>query len=140
MIISFEASSPDRALLDRLPLLKPQPKNQKPVDQRFVPRFTKQLEPFKAKEGVCITLNVEFVSNPASDVIWYKDGFQMQSSEDFHIESSATTSSLRIKEAFKSDSGMYQVKLFNEMGMAQTKAYLTVTPGKFAFKHNIALK
>lgn len=112
-------------------LLKPPQKHQKPADTRFAPRFTKQLEPLKIKEGISITLNVDFTSNPASEVMWYKDGFQMQSSEDFHIESTATTSSLRIKEAFKSDSGMYQVKLFNEVGLAQSRAYLTVTPGIF---------
>jgi hypothetical protein len=105
-------------------------KQQKPVDTRFGPKFTKQLEPFKSQEGKVITLSVEFTSNPASEVIWYKDGFQMQSSEDFHIESTTTSSSLRIREAFKSDTGMYQVKLFNEVGVAQTRAYLSIVPGR----------
>lgn len=120
-----------------MPLLKPAPKQQKPADSRFGPKFTKQLEPFHAKEGIVITLKVEFAGNPAPEVIWYKDGFKMQSSEDFHIDSNATSSSLRIREAFKSDSGMYQVKIFNEVGIAQTKAYLTVTPGKLKFKNLI---
>jgi hypothetical protein len=63
----------------------------------------------------------------------------MQSSEDFFIETTSKTCSLRIKKTFKSDTGMYQVKLFNEVGIAQSKAYLTVTPGKFynMFKLNV---
>ena len=121
-------STPERKFLDRLPLIKPMPKPQKQQDSRFAPKFVKQLEPVKTTESVVIKLEVEFESNPAPEVVWYKDGFQMQSSEDFHIESTDKKSSLRIKEAFKSDSGMYQVKLFNEVGIAQTKAYLTVTP------------
>lgn len=119
--------------LERLPLLKPIPKQQKPVDTRFGPKFTRQLEPMKHREGGVIILSVEFTSNPQSEVTWYKDGFQMQSSEDFFIESTATSSSLRIREAFKSDTGMYQVKVFNEVGVAQTKAYLSVIPGIYIY-------
>lgn len=115
-----------------MPLLKPMPKAQKPADTRFAPKFTKQLEPLKYKESSAITLSVEFTSNPVSEVIWYKDGFQMQSSEDFFIESTPTSSSLKIREAFKSDTGMYQVKIFNEVGIAQTKAYLSVIPGFYS--------
>lgn len=111
-----------------MPLLRPPPKQKKSTDTRFAPKFTKTLEPKKVKESLCVALEVEFTSNPASEVIWYKDGFLMQSSEDFHIESTATSSTLKIKEAFKSDSGMYQVKAFNEVGLTQTKAYLTVNP------------
>lgn len=125
---STEISSEERKVLDRLPLLKPLPKQQKPTDSRYAPKFSKQLEPFKVTEGVVVLLSVEFSANPNPEAIWYKDGFQMQSSEDFFIETTATKSSLRIREAFKSDSGMYQVKIFNEVGIAQTKAYLTVTP------------
>ena len=116
--------------MDRLPLIKPIQKHQKMPDTRFAPQISKQLEPAHVREGVLVVASVEFTSNPESEVIWYKDGFQMQSSEDFHIETTATSSSLRIREAFKSDSGMYQVKAFNEVGVAQSKAYLTVTPNE----------
>ena len=121
-------STPERKFLERLPLNKPTPRPQKQTDSRFAPRFTKQLEPIKAIESTVITLEVEFEANPAPEVVWYKDGFLLQSSEDFHIDSTGKKSVLRIREAFKSDTGMYQVKLFNEVGLAQTKAYLTVTP------------
>ncbi len=118
----------ERKVLDRLPLLKAPVKHAKTPDTRFGPQFSKQLEPMHVKEGIQVVLSVEFTSNPDSEVIWYKDGFQMQSSEDFHIETTSTGSSLRIREAFKSDSGMYQVKAFNEVGVTQSRAYLTVTP------------
>ncbi len=120
----------ERKVLDRLPLLKAPAKHAKALDTRFGPQFAKQLEPMHVKEGIVVTLSVEFTSNPDSDVIWYKDGFLMQSSEDFHIETTNVSSSLRIREAFKSDSGMYQVKAFNEVGVAQSRAYLTVTPNE----------
>lgn len=117
--------------MDRLPLLKPQQKQQKQVDNRFGPKITKQLEPAKVVEGLPYTLLVEYTANPFCEAIWYKDGFQMQSSEDFFIENNGKQCSLKIKKTFKSDTGMYQVKLFNEVGLAQSKAYLTVTPGAF---------
>ncbi len=115
--------------MDRLPLLKPHHKQQKQIDNRFAPVISKQLEPAKVVEGRPYILSVEYTANPPPEVIWYKDGFQMQSSEDFYVESTATTCSLKIKKTFKSDTGMYQVKLFNEVGLAQSRAYLTVTPG-----------
>lgn len=124
----LKVSSEERKQLDRLPLLKPIQKQQKPVDSRSGPKFSKLLEPSKSREGNVVTLSVEFSANPEPEVIWYKDGFQMQSSEDFNIESTHSTSSVRIREAFKSDSGMYMAKIFNEVGIAQTKAYLTVIP------------
>ena len=118
--------------MDRLPLLAPKQKQKTVIDNRFAPKFTKQLEPQSGTEDVCIILSVEFTSSPASEAIWYKDGFQMQSSEDFMINSNATSSSLKIKKAYKSDSGMYQVKIFNEVGVAQSRAYLTVNPADLA--------
>ena len=122
-------TTPERTILDRLPMLNPHVKMvNKPADTRFAPVFTKQLEPTKVNEGTSMLLVVEYKAVPDSEVFWYKDGFQMQSSEDFHIDSTGQKSTLKIKEAFKSDSGMYQVKLFNEVGVAQCKAYLTVTP------------
>jgi hypothetical protein len=127
---NFKVTAEERKVLDRLPLLKAPAKHAKALDTRFGPQFAKQLEPMHVKEGIVVTLSVEFTSNPDSDVIWYKDGFLMQSSEDFHIETTNVSSSLRIREAFKSDSGMYQVKAFNEVGVAQSRAYLTVTPNE----------
>jgi hypothetical protein len=77
-----------------------------------------------------VALRVEFNAVPAPEVMWHKDGFLLQSSLDFMIESTATSSTLTIKEAFISDTGVYQVKLLNEVGMEQTKAYLNVTASK----------
>jgi hypothetical protein len=120
----------ERKVLDRLPLVRPHAKQAKLPDGRFGPLISKQLEPMHVKEGIVVTLSIDFTSVPDSEVIWYKDGFVMQSSEDFHIETTSHGSSLRIREAFKSDSGMYQVKPFNEVGVAQSRAYLTVTPNE----------
>ena len=126
-------TTPERTILDRLPMLNPHAKpHAKIVDPRFLPVFKKQLEPTKVKEGASILLTVEFEAVPAPEVFWYKDGFQMQSSNDFFIDSTMKMSSLKIREGFKSDSGMYQVKLFNEMGSAQSRAYLAVVPANLA--------
>lgn len=109
-------------------LSRPKPKHKEVVDNRTQPKFTRPLEPLNVLEGPGIELRVEFTATPTAEVFWYKDGLQMESSIDFHIESTATGSLLRIKEAYKSDSGIYQVKLFNEVGVAQSKAYLSVIP------------
>ncbi len=122
-------TTPERTVLDRLPMLNPHHKEKpKALETRFLPSFTIPLNPTKVPEGPQVMLKVEFKANPAPEINWYKDGFQMQSSNDFKIESTATSSTLSIREAFKSDSGMYMVKLFNEMGSASTRAYFSVVP------------
>ena len=100
-------------------------------DNRVTPKFTKELEPLNIAEGTNLDLEVEFTGVPAPEVMWYKDGLQMESSVDFHIETTASRSVLKIREAYKSDSGIYHVKLFNEIGVVQSKAYLSVIPGNF---------
>lgn len=77
-----------------------------------------------------VKLEVQFNAIPQPEVIWYKDGYHLISSLDFQIETTANSSSLTIREAFLSDTGVYQVKLMNEVGVAQTKAYLNVTASK----------
>ena len=95
------------------------------------PTFTKELEAKKAREGEVIKFEVNFNSVPAPIISWYKDGYQIQSSKDFIVEGSANLSSLTMREGFISDSGVYQVKLFNEVGVAQSKCYLKVLSSKF---------
>ena len=126
-------TTPERVILDRLPMLNPPHKHApKPADPRFLPVFTKQLEPAKIREGLGARLEVAYKAVPAPEVFWYKDGFQMQSSSDFKIDTEANKSTLTIREAFRSDSGMYQAKLFNEMGSSASRAYFTVVPEHLA--------
>ena len=65
------------------------------------------------------------------EVVWYKHGYQLQNSIDFQITTTDNTSKLVIREAYISDSGDYQVKIFNEIGDEQTKSQLEVLSSKF---------
>ncbi len=110
--------------------LKPR-KVQKVADDRLEPSFTKHPPNLNVIEGATVEISAEFTGvPPVREVFWYKDGLQMESSVDFHIESTATKSLLRIREAYKSDSAIYTVKLFNLAGVAQSKSYLAVNSGK----------
>ncbi len=123
-------TTPERKLMERVSALAPSGLRSKThADSRITPKFTKELEPLSIAEGTSLDLTVEFNGVPAPEVFWYKDGLQMESSIDFHIETASNKSTLKIREGYKSDSGIYQVKLFNEIGVAQTKAYLGVIPG-----------
>lgn len=129
----FKVTTPERKLMERVSTLsRPKQKHATHADNRVPPKFIRQLEPKNATEGDEILLSVEFTGNPTSEVFWYKDGLQMESSVDFHIESTSTGSVLKIREGYKSDSGIYQVKLFNEVGIAQCKAYLSIVPSNSA--------
>ena len=112
---------------------------QKPkiTDDRVPPRFTRDLGHLNAPEGRPVELSAEFTAvPPVREVFWYKDGLQMESSVDFHIQSTSTRSVLRIRQAYKSDSSFYQVKVFNVAGVAVSQAYLSVVPGLKSILYN----
>ena len=76
-------------------------------------------------------MSVEFTGTPAPTVSWYRDGFMVEDSEDFKIQTTPTQSTLTIKHAFIIDSGLYTVKLFNPLGMRQSQAAIRITPSNF---------
>ena len=87
-----------------------------------------------ALEGKPVELSCEFTGvPPVREVFWYKDGLQMESSVDFHIQSTSTRSVLRIRQAYKTDSSFYQVKVFNVAGVAVSQAYLSIVPGYYYY-------
>lgn len=109
-------------------LRKPNKKVQ--VDTRIIPKFIKQLEHKNVKEGGNVEFAIEFEALPPPEIFWYRDGLQMENSLDFRIESTKTSATLKIRQAFKTDSGVYQVKLFNSAGYAESRAYLAVISSK----------
>lgn len=77
---------------------------------------------------VCIfhRFSVQFTGAPAPQVSWFREGFEIQTSRDFQIMTTATRSTLYIPEVFPEDTGMFTVKINNANGMAQCKAMLSV--------------
>ncbi len=70
--------------------------------------------------------SVQYSGAPTPTITWYREGFEIQTSRDFQIMTTATRSTLYIPEVFPEDTGMFTVKVQNQYGMAQCKAMLEV--------------
>ncbi len=78
--------------------------------------------------------SVQYSGAPTPVITWYREGFEIQTSRDFQIMTTATRSTLYIPEVFPEDTGMFTVKIQNQYGMAQCKAMLEVQ-GKRHMNH-----
>jgi hypothetical protein len=84
-----------------------------------------------SSEGSKVVVSVEYTANPPPTVSWYRDGFMVEDSEDFKIQTTPTQSVLTIKHAFIIDSGLYTVKLFNPLGIRQCQAAIRIMPSRY---------
>ena len=76
--------------------------------------------------GLLMKIPLEFTGYPIPNITWYREGFELESSKEFQITNTDTSSTLLIPDLLPDDAGMYMVKAYNPLGMAQTKAKLSV--------------
>ncbi|CAG2101276.1 unnamed protein product [Medioppia subpectinata] len=87
------------------------------IDNRFAPRFTRDLQCIDAFVGETVTFECQVEGNPRPTITWFKhssilkpnDEIQMYYSED-------NTAKLIIREVFAEDSGKYTVVAKNTVG------------------------
>ncbi|XP_052462864.1 myosin light chain kinase, smooth muscle isoform X1 [Carassius gibelio] len=90
------------------------------------PVFLRGLQDLRVMDGSQVTMTVEVTGNPAPEVVWLHNGKEIQESEDFHFERKGCRYTLFIQEVFPEDTGTYTCEVWNEAGVAQTQASLTV--------------
>ncbi|XP_059417378.1 myosin light chain kinase, smooth muscle-like isoform X2 [Carassius carassius] len=90
------------------------------------PVFLRGLQDLSVMDGSQVTMTVEVTGNPAPEVVWLHNGKEIQESEDFHFEREGCRYTLFIQEVFPEDTGTYTCEVWNEAGVAQTEASLTV--------------
>uniref|UniRef100_A0A674F2C1 Ig-like domain-containing protein n=1 Tax=Salmo trutta TaxID=8032 RepID=A0A674F2C1_SALTR len=81
------------------------------------PHFVKTLESVSVAVGNPL---VGILAKPLPTIEWYKDGKEMVSSTTLSIESTTDSSSLLIKDATRSHTGTYEIKIKNALGSAST--------------------
>lgn len=75
-------------------------------------------------------MKVKAEGTPKPTVHWYKEGVELVPSEDFIIESFEDgTSILTVPQIYRDDVGEIVCEAHNELGVAQTVAYVHI-PGK----------
>ena len=117
-----------------------EPKNVEPEKQEEIietcepPRFVLPLNDATTEEGERLTLECRLVGRPEPEVVWYKDGISILNNPDYQTSFDTITGSctLTIEETFAEDSAKFTCKAFNNIGLAETAAILTVK-GKRSF-------
>lgn len=64
--------------------------------------------------------------NPMPSVVWEKDGIPIQNNPDYQVKLDGGLCSLTIEETFAEDSAKYTCRGYNDAGVAETSAYLSV--------------
>uniref|UniRef100_A0A1I8JGT9 Titin n=1 Tax=Macrostomum lignano TaxID=282301 RepID=A0A1I8JGT9_9PLAT len=90
------------------------------------PIFSRLLQPVRVHELQPVRLRVEYFGDPSPQVAWLKEGAPIESSPDVSITSAPAWSELFIPSVAQSDAGMYTATAQNPLGVANTKARLTV--------------
>lgn len=84
------------------------------------------LDVVKYKAGSMVKIRVGILAKPLPTIEWYKDGKEMVSSTTLSIESTTDSSSLLIKDATRSHTGTYEIKIKNALGSASATIRMEV--------------
>lgn len=87
------------------------------------PEILEPLQSYVIREGETVVLSTQIVGNPAPKITWYKNGKPLKGltpKQDGHVNT------LTLIQPQVSDTGEYSVVATNDLGIAETKATLTV--------------
>ncbi|PAV70289.1 hypothetical protein WR25_20185 [Diploscapter pachys] len=92
------------------------------------PKFITTLRDQEAKEGDVITVECEVEGWPEPELLWLVDDQPLRPSHDFKLQYDGQRAKLEIRDAQPDDTGVYCVKIQNELGTAESKCELIVQP------------
>lgn len=97
-----------------------------PPEETAPPSFLQRLQSSTVRQGSQVRLDICVTGIPTPAVKFYREGAEIQSSNDFRILQEGDLHSLLIAEAFPEDSGTYSVTATNSSGRATSTAELLV--------------
>merc|ERR1719334_3025486 len=106
--------------------LKKIEQREREFEQEQGPIMITLLKPQAIREGDSATFSTQYSAAPAPEVKWYREGREIEASDDFQITTSPTASTLFITECFMHDSGLITAKISNKYGSTSSKAALDV--------------
>ncbi|RVE72020.1 hypothetical protein OJAV_G00057630 [Oryzias javanicus] len=81
---------------------------------------------FNVKAGNDLGIDVPFKGLPQPTVIWKKDGNILKETSRVNVQTSDSTSQIKIKDASRSDVGVYEVTLTNSAGTTSAEILVNV--------------
>ncbi|KAJ6661000.1 hypothetical protein lerEdw1_016801 [Lerista edwardsae] len=98
----------------------------KNINQNQPPRFLVPLKPHLVTVGFDCHMSCAVTGYPVPQVTWYKDGMNLSQDPTFFSKNDFGVCSLMIPGVTLSDGGLYKVVASNELGQADSKAFITV--------------
>lgn len=106
-----------------------------------LPEFTKILPgQLKALINRTITLECVFKGYPKPDIIWYKDGIELESDERVSLLVLGSTCRLVISDVLENDTGRYTCEATNRQGRVSSFARLQVVTDPKIYEADSKLK
>ena len=90
------------------------------------PKVVNHLESEYVKDGDCVTLSCRVLCESDFNIIWLHNNKEIKAGEDFEYITEANIYSLRIKEIFPEDSGVYTFEAHNDAGESYSSCSIIV--------------
>ncbi len=97
------------------------------------PRFVQPVNALQVVEGSQAVFETTVAGQPLPEVAWFREGHQIQHSDEFQVLRDGNKCLLVIKEVFPEDSGVFTCRISNPGGVAECSAELFVE-GEFVLR------
>ena len=96
------------------------------LDDQIAPNFIKKLESAVINKDSKYLFECVAEGALPFEVNWFRNGIEIENGQEFTVASNEHNLSLMIKKATLEDNGLFSCRIVNDMGMAETSAFLKV--------------
>lgn len=100
---------------------------------QYLPRFVKEITDKEIVRGDTVIFECTYEGTPNPDVVWYKNDKLLTATKNVKIQYKQNKTTCTIRKVTQEDEGIYICKATSDIGLAVTKAKLTVKGTSMVF-------